>query len=172
MSWIVVTSKPNHLRSVRKRLRRKGYRAYIPAIARTRGVAKDGKIRHRRHITLLMSYVLVEAPPVPILDLWLHDVLGTKDVRGYLKTGDRPALVTDEAVGSLVLSVFKMRQVLRAQSTKRWLRSGMKAAIKGGSLAGKIGTVQWIKGKRAGLEAQLLGSMRVVEVKLSELEAA
>ena len=65
-----------------------------------------------------------------------------------------------------------MVQTIAAQSHKRWLRSGMKATVKAGSLAGKTGTVQWVRGKRAGLEARLFGAARVVEVPVGDLEAA
>lgn len=172
MSYIVITADPAKLRKVRRRLRRKGYQAYLPAIARVRAVAKGGKLKRRRTITPLMSYILVQAPSEHVLDLWLYDVTSTKDVRGYLKTDDRVSLVSEHTVQSLVRSVEKMRAQQKAQFAKQVLSVGMKAAVNKGSLAGKIGTVQWVRGCRAGLEAQLFGSMRVVEVPASALEAA
>ncbi len=172
MSWIVVTAEPSKLRKVRRRLRRKGYQAYLPAIARVRAIAKGSKLKRRRHITPLMSYILVKAPCDSVFDLWLYDVTSTKDVRGYLKTADRPALVPDLDIQALKAKVKWLRFESEARTMKRRLRSGMKARVKEGTLAGKAGTVQWVRGAKAGLEAQLFGSMRVVEVPASALEAA
>lgn len=173
MSYIVVTAEPSKLRKVRRRLRRKGYQAYLPAIARVRAIAKGNKIKRKRHITPLMSYILVKAPCDSIFDLWLYDVTSTKDVRGYLKSSnDKAASVTDADLLALKAKVKWLRFETEARSMKRRLRSGMKARVKEGSLAGKLGTVQWVRGAKAGLEAQLFGSMRVVEVSAKSLEAA
>lgn len=172
MTWIVITAEPSKLRKVRRRLRRKGYQAYLPAIARVRAIAKGSKVKRRRVLTPLMSYILVKAPCDSIFDLWLYDVTSTKDVRGYLKTADRPALVPDLDIQALKAKVKWLRFESEARTMKRRLRSGMKARVKEGTLAGKAGTVQWVRGAKAGLEAQLFGSMRVVEVKAKDLEAA
>lgn len=173
MTWIVVTADPSKVRKVRKRLRRKGYAAYLPAIARERAVAKGGKAKRRRVVLPLMSYILVKTPCDSIFDLWLYDVTSTKDVRGYLKSAsDKAATVTDANVLELRAKVKWLRFETEARSMKRRLCSGMKARIREGSLAGKLGTVQWVRGAKAGLEAQLFGSMRVVEVKTEQLEAA
>ena len=171
-SWIVITADPTKLRNVRRRLRRKGYQAYLPAIARVRAVAKGGKIKRRRTITPLMSYILVQAPLEHVLDLWLYDVTSTKDVRGYLKQSDRPALVTDAAMTDLRATIRDVRFAMEVSAAKRRLRKGMKARVTDGTLAGKSGTIEWIRGAKAGLEAQLFGSMRVVEVLSKSLEAA
>jgi transcription antitermination factor NusG len=172
LTWIVITAEPSKLRKVRRRLRRKGYQAYLPAIARVRAIAKGSKVKRRRVLTPLMSYILVKAPCDSIFDLWLYDVTSTKDVRGYLKTADRPALVPDLDIQALKAKVKWLRFESEARTMKRRLRSGMKARVKEGTLAGKAGTVQWVRGAKAGLEAQLFGSMRVVEVKAKDLEAA
>jgi transcription antitermination factor NusG len=153
-------------------LRRKGYTAYLPAIARVRAVAKGGKLKRRRTITPLMSYILVQAPSEHVLDLWLYDVTSTKDVRGYLKQSDRPALVTDAAMTELRATIRNVRLVLEASQVKRRLRKGMKARVTDGTLAGKSGTIDWVRGAKAGLEAQIFGSMRVIEVSAKSLEAA
>ena len=171
-SWIVITADPAKLRKVRRRLRRKGYPAYLPAIARVRAVAKGGKLKRRRTITPLMSYILVQAPSEHVLDLWLYDVTSTEDVRGYLKQSDMPALVTDAAMTELRATIRNVRFMMEASAAKRRLRKGMKARVTDGTLAGKSGTIEWVRGARIGLEAQLFGSMRVVEVPASALEAA
>lgn len=171
-SWIVITADPAKLRKVRRRLRRKGYPAYLPAIARVRAVAKGGKLKRRRTITPLMSYILVQAPSEHVLDLWLYDVTSTEDVRGYLKQSDMPALVTDAAMTELRATIRNVRFMMEASAAKRRLRKGMKARVTDGTLAGKSGTIEWVRGAKAGLEAQLFGSMRVVEVPASALEAA
>lgn len=172
MSYIVITADPSKLRLVRRRLRRKGYAAYLPAIARVRAVAKGGKLKRRRTITPLMSYILVQVPSEHVLDLWLYDVTSTKDVRGYLKQSDMPALVTDAAMTELRATIRNVRFMMEASAAKRRLRKGMKARVTDGTLAGKSGTIEWVRGARIGLEAQLFGSMRVVEVPASALEAA
>lgn len=175
MSYIVITADPAKLRKVRKRLRRKGYAAYLPAIARVRAVAKGNKIKRRRTITPLMGYILVQAPSEHVLDLWLYDVTSTKDVRGYLCENDRTAFVSHASVDGLRCAVRKFRDtlfVMEANLASRRLRKGMKARVTDGTLAGKSGTIEWVRGAKAGLEAQLFGSMRVVEVPAKSLEAA
>lgn len=172
MSYIVVTAEPSKLRKVRRRLRRKGYQAYLPAIARVRAIAKGSKVKRRRVLTPLMSYILVKAPCDSIFDLWLYDVTSTKDVRGYLANDGSASVVSADGFSNFKVSVdFLVRARLQAMQPSQ-LRSGMKARVKEGSLAGKLGTVQWVRGAKAGLEAQLFGSMRVVEVKAKDLEAA
>ncbi len=172
MSYIVLTAEPSKLRKVRRRLRRKGYTAYLPAIARVRAIAKGNKIKRKRHVTPLMSYILVKAPCDSVFDLWLYDVTSTKDVRGYLKTADRPSLASDDVVADLKASVEKLLKLRAAMTARQYLNKGMKARVREGTLAGKAGTVQWVRGAKAGLEAQLFGSMRVVEVSAKSLEAA
>lgn len=171
MSYIALTAKYCDLLKVRRRLRRKGYTAYLPAIVQKRIVIKGGKPSHKRRVVPLMSYILVEAPSHSF-DTWLHDVLETDDVRGYLKSGDKPAMVSLGTLLSFKIDVAKMVFEMEAMRHKGRLRRGAKYTIKSGSLAGKAGTVQWIRGKKAGLEAKLFGSMRVVEVAADNLEAA
>jgi len=173
MTWIAVTADYSKLRKVRRALRRKGVEAYLPAIVHKRPVVKSSKVKYRRKVTPLMSYILIQAPEHDLVrDLWLYDVLQTKDVRGYVKNVDRPALIADSAIEALKDSVLKIRRDLDRQRHKRWLRTGQKASINTGTLAGKTGTINWIKKNKAGLEAKLFGAMRVVEVKLEALEAA
>jgi transcription antitermination factor NusG len=125
-----------------------------------------------------MTYILVQIPeqtrkaPKAVFDLWLYDVLGTKDVRGYLKNNDLPAMVPDADFIAIKLAVAKLVSQMKTVNHKRWLREGARASIKDGSLAGKTGKVQWVRKNRAGLEAMLFGSMRVVEVEVKNLEAA
>lgn len=173
MTWIAITADYSKLRKVRRELRRKGVDAYLPAIVHMRPVVKSAKIKHRRRITPLMSYILAKAPEHELVrDLWLYDVLQTKDVRGYVKFIDRPALISDDSVAALKVAVLMMRKRLDSQRHKRWLRTGSKASITEGTLAGKTGTITWIKKNRAGLEAKLFGAMRVVEVPVKSLEHA
>lgn len=172
MTYIAITADASRIRKVRKRLRRKGYEAYVPCIVTKRAIAKGGKLSRKRRIVPLMSYVLVEMPDQAVFDLWLHDVLAVKDVRGIVSNGDDAAVIPDRCVGDLREAVAKMVSDEKAARAKRWLSKGRKAVIKSGSLAGRHGTVAWIKGKKAGLEAILFGSTRVLEVEKSNLEAA
>lgn len=173
MTYVAITADHTKLRKVRRALRRKGIEAYLPAIVHKRPVVKSAKVKYRRRITPLMSYILAKAPDHPAyLDLWLYDVLQTKDVRGYVKVQDEPALILQGEVNALKDAVAQIRLDLDRQRHKRWLRTGQKASITAGTLAGKTGTISWIKGKRAGLEAKIFGAMRVVEVQVSSLEHA
>ena len=172
MTFIVITADHAQLRKVRRRLRRKGYQAYLPAIVQKRIVLKGAKARHARRIVPLMSYIMVQSPGEFADAIWLYDVLSTKDVRGYVRSGDVPAYVSLGAVLSLKIEVAKLRRRMDATRQRGRLRRGAKAAIKSGSLAGKAGTVAWVRGQKAGLEAKLFGSMRVVEVAADNLEAA
>ncbi len=173
MAWIALTADYSKLRKVRRALRRKGVEAYLPAIVHKRPVVKSAKVKYRRKVTPLMSYILAKAPEHQAArDLWLYDVLQTKDVRGYVKVQDEPALILVGEVEALKQAVLKIRRDLDRQRHKRWLRTGQKASITAGTLAGKTGTINWIKKNKAGLEAKLFGAMRVVEVQVSALEAA
>lgn len=170
--WIALTAPPAKLRRVRRRLRQQGHQAYIPAICRRRTVMRARHLKRQRHIALLMSYVLVEVPDARVADLWLYQVLATKDVRGYLKSGDGPAMILDYEIAELRREVIAIRQKIEAAGHKAWLRSGAKASIKAGAAAGQTGTIQTIKGHRVRIEARFLGSHRVIETTLDNLEAA
>lgn len=173
MTYIAITADHAKLRKVRRALRRKGVEAYLPAIVHKRPVVKSAKVKYRRRITPLMSYILVKAPEHPAArDLWLYDVLQTKDVRGYVKVQDEPALILQGEVNGLKEAVAQIRFDLDRQRHKRWLITGQKASITAGTLAGKTGTIQWLRKNKAGLEAKIFGAMRVVEVQVSALEAA
>ena len=104
-------------------MRRKGYTAYLPAIVPKRLVIKGGKPCHKRRVVPLMSYMLVEAPSHGF-DLWLHDVLATDDVRGYLKSGDKPATVSLGTLLSFKIDVAKMVFEMEAMRHKAKLRRG------------------------------------------------
>ena len=85
MTWIALTTAPNKARAVRKRLRRRGESAYIPAMVAKRIIPKGTRTRRKRFITVLMTYVLVRAPEhTGVRALWLHGVLSVKDVSGVL----------------------------------------------------------------------------------------
>jgi transcription antitermination factor NusG len=171
--YIAITANYSKIRKVRRRLRRKGLTVYVPAIVTRRPIAKGSRLKYRRRITVLMTYILVKAPDhSAVFDLWLYDILSTKDVRGYLKNNSQAATIPDSAVEDIKTTVAKLVSQMRTVNHKRWLREGAKASIKDGSLAGKTGKVQWVRKNRAGLEAMLFGSMRVVEVDAKNLEAA
>lgn len=175
MTWIAVTADYSKLRKVRRALRRKGVDAYLPAIVHKRPVVKSSKVKYRRKVTPLMSYILVQAPKHELVrDLWLYDLLQTKDVRGFLKSPDGPALIADDDVMGIWCQVSDIVREMALARTKykRWFRAGDRARMQKGTFAGRVGTIQWIKGKRVGLEAKLFGAMRVVEVPVSALEAA
>lgn len=172
MSWIVVTANPQNIRKARKRLRRQGYEAYLPAVCVRRVVAKGRTVKRYRVIKPLMSYIMVKTKQPEFVNVDLLAIIATKDVRGYLKSGDGPALVRDGVIAELRDDISKARLAAEALRHKRRLRAGMKARVSSGALAGKVGSVAWIRGKKAGLEAKLLGSMRVVEVEVGQLEVA
>jgi hypothetical protein len=86
MTWIALTTAPNKARAVRKRLRRRGESAYIPAMVSKRIITKGTRPRRKRIITVLMPYVLVRAPEhTSVRALWLHD----RD-KGALATPPQP----------------------------------------------------------------------------------
>lgn len=172
MSWIAITTAPNKTRRVRKRLRRLGMTAYVPAICQTRIIPKGGRARRRRHITVLMPYVLVKAPAPEIAALWLHQVISVKDVQGVIQSGDAAATIPDASVERLKINVACLKLETEARQHRRRLRKGGKARIIAGSLAGRAGTVAWVAKNRVGLEATLFGATRVVVVEKEKLEAA
>ncbi len=171
MTYIALIAEHRHLRLVRKRLRHAGQTAYLPALVTKRIVPKGRRTRLRRRIIPLMSYILVKEPeacPSGFYDLWLHAVLETKGVRGYV-TGHIPE-ASVEKVRAAVQDI-----ITRAEAARhKWkLRRGLKARYTGdGPMRNKVGTIEWIKPHTIGLEMMLFGAERVVTVKRSDLEAA
>ena len=173
MTWIALTTAPNKARAVRKRLRRRGESAYIPAMVSKRIITKGTRPRRKRIITVLMPYVLVRAPEHhSVRALWMHGVLSIKGVSGVLHAGDDPAWIPDHAIEELRAEVARMVLEASAARHRRWLRKGGKAVVKSGSLAGRVGTVQWVTAKRVGLEARLFGAARVITVERENVESA
>ena len=173
MTWIALTTAPNKASAVRKRLRRRGESAYIPAMVSKRIITKGTRPRRKRIITVLMPYVLVRAPEHhSVRALWMHGVLSIKGVSGVLHAGDDPAWIPDHAIEELRAEVARMVLEASAARHRRWLRKGGKAVVKAGSLAGRVGTVQWVTAKRVGLEARLFGAARVITVERDNVESA
>ena len=173
MTWIALTTAPNKARAVRKRLRRRGESAYVAAIVTKRIITKGTKTRRKRFITVLMTYVLVRAPEhIGVRALWLHGVLSVKDVSGVLYSDDGPAWIPDHAMDDLKAEVARIVLEARAVRDRRLLFKSGKAVIKSGSLAGRVGTVQWVTAKRVGLEARLFGAARVITVERENVESA
>lgn len=175
MTWIALTTAPNKARAVRKRLRRRGESAYVAAIVTKRIITKGTKTRRKRFITVLMlHYVLVKAPQHDgIQALWLHGVLSTKDVSGVLRnSSDDAAWIPDYAIDEFKEEVARIVLEARDARHRYWLRKGGKAVVKSGSLAGRVGTVQWVTAKRVGLEARLFGAARVITVERENVESA
>jgi len=173
MTWIALTTAPNKARAVRKRLRRRGESAYVPAMVAKRIIPKGTRTRRKRFITVMMPYVLVRAPEqAGVRALWLHGVLSVKDVSGVLHAGDDPAWIQDHAIEELKAEVARIILEASAARHRSWLRKGGKVTIKSGSLAGRVGTVQWVTAKRVGLEARLFGASRVIAVDRENVEAA
>jgi len=173
MTWIALTTAPNKARAVRKRLRRRGESAYIPAMVAKRIIPKGTRTRRKRFITVLMPYVLVRSPEHDsVRALWLHGVLSVKDVSGVLHAGDDPAWIPDHVIDDFKAEVARIVLEARAVRDRRLLFKSGKAVIKSGSLAGRVGTVQWVTAKRVGLEARLFGAARVIAVDRENVEAA
>ena len=172
MTWIALTTAPNKTRKVRKRLRRLGMTAYVPALVSKRIVPKGGKVRRKRSLTVLMPYVLVEVPASEVRALWLHSVLSVKDVQGVVQIDGAAALIPQTNIDRLKDQVQRLVLEMAAKRHKAKLRKGGRAAIKSGSLAGRAGTVQWVSAKRVGLEARLFGAARVIAVERENVESA
>ena len=173
MTWIALTTAPNKARAVRKRLRRRGESAYIPAMVAKRIIPKGTRTRRKRFITVLMPYVLVRSPEHDsVRALWLHGVLSVKDVSGVLHAGDDPAWIPDHVIDDFKAEVARIVLEARAVRDRRLLFKSGKAVIKSGSLAGRVGTVQWVSAKRVGLEARLFGAARVIAVERDNVESA
>lgn len=175
MTYIAIQADYQKLRKVRRTLRKQGVEAYLPAIVQRRPRAKAGRIVYKRHVTPLMSYILAKAPEHQAArDLWLHSIRETKDVRGYVTIDGTPAYVSDNDVLAVWCQVSDMhREIeLSKKKRKRWFVAGAKARLQDGMLAGRVGTVQWIRNNGVGLEMMLFGAKRVVTVQRDKLEAA
>lgn len=173
MSYIAITADHNKIRKVRRRLRQQGHTTYVAAVVSRHARLKARKLKYRRQVSVLMNYVLIEVPDHPAaFDLWLYGILQTKDVRGFIKLGSQPAFISNPAIGRIRERVAEIVLELKTVRHKKWLRTGAKASIKTGTLAGRTGRIQWTRGHRVGLEAMLFGSMRVIEFEAKNLEAA
>lgn len=169
MTWIAITTEPRKQRLARKRLRRKGYDAYLPCIV----VKRPMKIWRKRQVVQVMPYIFVRIPHQSMTELMLHDILSTRDVRSYI--GSKvygPQIVKDGEIAALKTAISGMVLDAEAARYAANVSLGERARIKAGTLAGKVGTVTWVKNQRARLEAFIFGAVRVVEVKAEDLEAA
>ena len=168
MTWYAITTEPHRLRAVRLVLRRRGQEAYLPAqVMRRPG-------RKKRSIAPLMPYIFVKAPAPELLSLWMYDITQTRHVRGFvsLTTDKFPAAIQDEKIQNLRVHVAGLQRLARAARWKRRLRKGGQAVITSGHFVGKRGTVTWMRGNRAKLEAFIFGSTREIAIAVKDLEAA
>lgn len=175
MTYVAIKADHNKLRKVRRALRRKGIEAYLPAIVHKRPVVKSAKVKYRRRITPLMSYILVKAPEHPAArDLWLYDIKTMKDVRGYVTIQGEPALINDYDVFGVwcQMSDILKEIALSKKKRQRWHIAGAKARLKDGPFAGRVGTIQWLNEKRAKIEVRALGGTVTVNTTVDSLEAA
>lgn len=168
MTWIAITVDPGKARAVRKRLRKDGLNAYLPAI-----VVREG-LRKRRRIVPLMNYVLVEEPEhFAVRHLMLVHVLRTRDVTGCVGVrGLGPSIIPGSDVDALKLRIANMLFEQQAARHKSFLRKGSRAKIKSGPLMGTTGTVTWANRQRVEIEAILFSGMRVITVRREDVEAA
>ncbi len=65
MSYIALTADQSRVRKVRKRLRRKGYAAYVPCIVTKRVIPKGGKLSRKRRIVPLRRLFCSDALTAP-----------------------------------------------------------------------------------------------------------
>lgn len=173
MTWLAITTEPRKQRIVRKRLRRKGYDAYLPCLVIRQTTIKANRASKRRRVMQLMPYIFVREPHKHMRELVLYDILSTRDVRGYVGSKVRgPDIVQEDAIDALRASIAGLRLDMDAARYKSSLRRGGKAIIKAGTLAGRKGTITWVHRQRARLETMVFGAMREVEVAVKDLEAA
>lgn len=180
MTWLAITTEPGKARIVRRRLRRDGINAYLPAI-----VKKKNRVRYKqngepffrnvRDPIPLMSYVLVEEPrEFAVRHLMLVHVLNVRDVSGALGIpGLGPSIIPNSEVDDMKARVKQIIFEVQVEQHKEKLRKGRRARVKSGHAAGKTGTVSWINKKRAELDMMIEGvGMRRIAIKLEDLEAA
>lgn len=174
MSWIAITVTPGKARIVRKRLRRDGLIAYLPALVIRETVLRSNKAKKRRRVVPLMSYILIQEPEqFAVRHLMLHHVLNTRDVTGYIGIrGLGPSIIPNSDIEALRTRIANMLFEQQAARHKSYLRKGSRARIKAGPLAGKTGTITWANKQKAEIEAMLFGGLRTITVRRDDLEAA
>lgn len=174
MTWLAITTEPGKALIVRRRLRRDGINAYLPAIVIKETVFRSNKAKSRRRIVPLMSYVLVEEPEhFAVRHLMLVHVLRTRDVTGCVGVrGLGPSIIPGSDVDALKLRIANMLFEQQAARHKSFLRKGSRAKIKSGPLMGTTGTVTWANRQRVEIEAILFSGMRVITVRREDVEAA
>lgn len=174
LTWLAITTEPGKARIVRRRLRRDGINAYLPAIVIKETVLRSNKAKRHRRIMPLMSYVLVEEPrEFAVRHLMLHHVLETRGVTGYVGIkGLGPSIIPNSDIEALRTRIANMLFEQQAARHKSYLRKGSRARIKAGPLAGKTGTITWANKQKAEIEAMLFGGLRTITVRRDDLEAA
>ncbi len=168
MTYYALITEPGRLPVVRRLLRRSGADCYLPA---------EIRFNHRRKMRVvvpMMPYLFVKAPAPELQALWMQQVKSVRYVRGFVAitkmAGPHP--IADTKIEVLRKTIADWRNVEHGRKTLGGLRRGASAVVKNGPLAGRKGTVSWINGNRARLEAFIFGSSRVVEVAVRDLEAA
>ncbi len=165
-TWIAITVLPGKARAVRRRLRRDGLNAYLPAM-----VIREG-LKKRRRIVPLMSYILVEEPEhFSVRHLMLVHVLRTRDVTGCVGVrGLGPSIIPGSDVDALKIRVANILFEQKAARHRSFLRKGSRAKIKAGPLMGTTGTVTWANRQRIEIEAVLFSGLRVITVRREDVE--
>ena len=168
MTWLAIRTEPGRLPVVRQLLRRQGEVCYLPAEIRF------NHRRRKRIVVPMMPYLFIKAPAHEITNLWMHKVKSVRYVKGFIAINPLvgPHPIADSSIDVLRRSISDLQQVERAKKTARALRKGKRAIIKSGPLAGRKGTVSWMNGNRAKLEALIFGTVRTVTVAVDQLEAA
>ena len=174
MTYYAIQTEPGRLPVVRQLLRRAGHDCYLPAEIRY------SHRRKKRLIVPMMPYLFVKAPhlfskaPPKVQALWMHQIKAVRHVKGFVAMTrlEGPIPLADDKIDVLRRSIDDWRSVERARKTLSGLRKGGKAVVKHGPLAGRKGTVTWVSGNRAKLEAFIFGTSRVVTVQVDQLEAA
>ena len=168
MTWLALRTEPGRLPIVRRLLKRAGNDCYLPA---------EIRLNHRRRkriVVPMMPYLFVKSPAPELQALWMQQIKGVRYVKGFVATNpiNGPCHIADAKIEVLRRSIADYRNVERGRKALNQLRKGSRATVKNGPLAGRKGTVSWVNGDRAKLEAFIFGSLRTVTIETSQLEAA
>lgn len=157
--WYCFRVEPQREMAVKQILRRCGFRAEVPTETKWK---RQNRYQKRRPVEYpkLVGYVLVEFEKEPPWYWLFHELRCVKSVVGM---GGQPTPISSTCIGKLGRAMT---------DTRKSFAVGQRARIADGSFEGYEGRVEAIRGEKARMVLEFLGSVREIEIAVDVLEAA
>ncbi len=172
MTYYAVAVAPQKERTTRAIFRRRGQSCYLPAkVIKKRLTRRAAK---RAVVPLFPGYLFVEAPHQTLIPLWMHMIKDTRGVLGFVSvTNDgNPSPIAEAKIERLKQAIADDLVEMAKRKDGAKLKKGREARFRSGPLAGKSGSITWMRGDKARIFGWLFGSPREITVNVKDLEAA